>query len=212
MRHLEHWVAMGVYNDRILPRVIDVVLGKPADPTRARVASGLSGEVLEVGFGSGRNLPHLPPEVTRLLAVGPADGRSLAADRIAASTATVEFVGLDGQSIAVGDEAVDHVLVTWTLCTIPDVDQALREMRRVLRPGGSLHFVEHGRSLHGAAARRQDRITPVWRRIAGGCHLNRSIPELITGAGFDLQTCRSYRDRGPEWAARMFEGVAVRPG
>ena len=138
---------MGFYADQVLPRVIDVLLGKQTDPVRARVASGLSGEVLEVGFGSGRNVPHLPQSVTRLIAVDPATvGRTLAAGRIAARGLPVEFVGLDGQSLPLGDESVDHVLVTWTLCTIPDVDRALREMLRVLRPGGSLHFVEDRKS------------------------------------------------------------------
>ncbi len=202
---------MGVYEDRILPRCIDVLLGKPMEVTRARVAAGLSGEVLEVGFGSGRNVPHLPPSVTRLLAVDPAVvGRRLAADRIAASPVPVEFVGLDGQSLPVEDESVDHVLVTWSLCTIPDVERALGEVHRVLRPGGSLHFVEHGRSPKPSAARLQDRMTPVWRRVAGGCHLNRPIPELLAAAGLTVERLDSYRAGGPEIVGRMFEGRATK--
>lgn len=203
---------MGFYADQFLPRFIDVALGKQMDPVRARVAAGLSGEVLEVGFGSGRNVPHLPDVVTRLIAVDPAMvGRKLAADRITTRGIPVEFVGLDGQSLPLEDASVDHVLVTWTLCTIPDVDRALAEMRRVLRPGGALHFVEHGRSPIEKSARLQDRVTPVWRRAVGGCHLNRRIPELIEGAGFRMERLDSYRDKGPELVARLYEGLAVRP-
>ena len=202
---------MGFYADQMLPRVIDVLLGKHTDPLRARVAAGLSGEVLEVGCGSGRNLPHLPSGVTRLVAVDPATvGRRLAADRIAARGLPVDFVGLDGQSLPLGDASVDHVLVTWTLCTIPDVDRALGEMYRVLRPGGSLHFVEHGRSPDAKSARLQDRVTPVWRCAVGGCHLNRPIPDLVTGAGFEMERMESFRDNGPELFARFYEGVAVK--
>ncbi len=202
---------MGVYSDQVLPRVIDVLLGRHTDPIRARVTSGLSGEVLEVGFGSGRNVPHLPAGVTRLVAVDPATlGRQMAAGRIAARGLPVDFVGLDGQSLPLGDESVDHVLVTWTLCTIPDVDRALGEMYRVLRPGGSLHFVEHGRSPDAKSARLQDRVSPVWKRAVGGCHLNRPIPDLVTNAGFEIERLESYRDNGPEVFARFYEGVAIR--
>ena len=202
---------MGVYSDQVLPRVIDVLLGRQVDPIRARVAAGLSGEVLEVGFGSGRNVPHLPAGVTRLVAVDPATlGRQMAAGRIAARGVPVDFVGLDGQSLPLDDASVDHVLVTWTLCTIPDVGQALREMHRVLRPGGSLHFVEHDRSPDEGSARLQDRVTPLWKRAVGGCHLNRPIPDLVTSAGFEIERLESYRDNGPELFARFYEGVAIR--
>jgi SAM-dependent methyltransferase len=200
---------MGFYADQVLPRAIDRALGRSVEPVRARVAAGLSGEVLEVGFGSGRNVPHLPAGVTRLVAVDPAVvGRRLAAGRLAASAVPVEFIGLDGQSLPLPDESIDHVLVTWTLCTIPDVHRALSEMHRVLRPGGALHFVEHGRSPHPKSAKRQRRLGPVWGRLAGGCHLDRPIPDLVAAAGFDTADVRSYRDRGPELVSRMYEGVA----
>lgn len=202
---------MGMYEDRILPRVIDVALGRPMEPVRARVAAGLAGEVLEVGFGSGRNIPHLPDAVTRLIAVDPAvHGRRIAADRLAASRVPVEFVGLDGQWLALPDASVDSVLVTWTLCTIPDVERALDEMHRVLRPGGALHFVEHGLSPHPATARRQRRLSPWWGRIAGGCHLDRDIPALVSGAGFRLDGVSSERLTRPELVGRTYLGRAVR--
>jgi len=202
---------MGVYEERILPRVIDIALGRSMESVRARVAAGLSGNVLEVGFGSGRNLPHLPESVTRLIAVDPAvHGRQIAAPRIAASRVAVEFVGLDGQALPLPDASVDNVLVTWTLCTIPDVDRALREMHRVLRPGGSLHFVEHGLSPRPATARRQRRISPWWGRIAGGCHLDRDIPSLVTTAGFNLGDLSSERLAWPELVGRSYVGRAVK--
>lgn len=139
---------MGFYGDRVLPRIVDLALsGKEFARVRARVASTLDGEVVEVGFGSGRNVPHYPATVSRVRAVDPATvGRELAARRVAASPVPVEYVGLDGQHLPLDDASADHVLTTWTLCTIPDVEGALDEIRRVLRPGGALHFVEHGRS------------------------------------------------------------------
>lgn len=202
-------MGVGWYEERVLPRLIDVALGRALEPTRARVTAKLSGEVLEVGFGSGRNVPHYPRAVTRVLAVDPAErGRVIAARRLAASRVPVEFIGLDGQSLPLADESVDHVLVTWTLCTIPDVGRALREMHRVLRSDGRLHFVEHGRSADAKAARNQDRLTPLWGRVAGGCHLNRAIPELVAEAGFRVEELDSYRGAGSETFARMYEGVA----
>jgi SAM-dependent methyltransferase len=200
---------MGFYADQVLPRAIDIALGRGVEPARARVTAALAGEVLEVGFGSGRNVPHLPAEVTRLVAVDPAVvGRKLAAKRLAASHVPVEFIGLDGQSLPLPDESVDHVLVTWTLCTIPDVHGALQEMHRVLRTGGSLHFVEHGRSPHPKTAARQRHLGPLWGKVMGGCHLDRPIPDLVAAAGFDTTAVRTYRDRGPEWVGRMYEGMA----
>ncbi|OHV43814.1 class I SAM-dependent methyltransferase [Pseudofrankia sp. BMG5.36] len=200
---------MGFYDDQVLPRFTNVALGKPMEPTRARVAEGLSGEVLEIGFGSGRNLPHLSPAVTRLLAVEPAAvGRRLAASRIAATPILVEFVGQDGQQLALPDASVDHVLVTWTLCTIPEVERALDETRRVLRPGGTLRFVEHGRSTNARVAQWQDRLTPIWGKLFGGCHLNRPVDKLIENAGLTLDTVRTYRMGRPEMFAFAYEGSA----
>lgn len=132
-----HTGAVGYYEAQVLPRLIDVVLSTGEFPgIRARVAAGLGGDVLEIGFGSGRNLPHYPPAVTRVQAVDPAEvGRKLAAGRVADCAAPVEYVGLDGQDLPVDDGSVDHVLTTWTLCTIPDAERALAEVVRVLRPG-----------------------------------------------------------------------------
>jgi ubiquinone/menaquinone biosynthesis C-methylase UbiE len=201
---------MGFYNDRFLPRFTDIALGKQMEKTRARVASGLSGEVLEVGFGSGRNVPHYPPSVSRVRAVEPAlYGLRIAAGRLASSRVPVDFVGRDGQALPLEDESVDHVLVTWTLCTIPDVERALGEMHRVLRPGGRIHFVEHGRSPKENVARWQDRVTPVWGRFFGGCHLNRPIAELLDGAGLTVDQLQLYAG-GPELVSFTYEGTATK--
>ncbi|CAO5152754.1 Methyltransferase type 11 [Frankia sp. AiPs1] len=202
---------MGIYTEQVVPRIIDVALGRVVEPARARVTAGLSGTVLEIGFGSGRNLSHLPAQVSRVLVVEPAaTGLRLARRRIAAATVPVDVVGRDGQRLALADASVDHVLVTWTLCTIPDVDQALREALRVLRPGGTLHFTEHGRSPRERVARRQDQLTPAWGRLFGGCHLNRPIDELVTKAGLALRSLDHYRV-GPEFIGYGYEGVAAKP-
>jgi len=202
---------MGVYTDQVLPRFTDVALGKALEPTRARVAAGLSGDVLEIGFGSGRNLTHLPPTVERVLAVEPSDvARRLAARRIVASPFPIEFVGTDAQDLSLGDRSCDHVLVTWTLCTIPCVEWALQEARRVLRPGGTFHFVEHGRCPDPRTAQWQDRLTPIWRRLMGGCHLNRPIDQLIKNAGFMLESPQTYNMGGSDLVGYAYEGVAVK--
>jgi SAM-dependent methyltransferase len=203
---------VGFYEDRVLPRVIDVVLGgRDLDAVRARVAAGLSGEVIEIGFGSGRNVPHYPAAVTRVRAVDPATaGRRLAAARVAESSVPVEYVGLDGQALPVDDASADHVLCTWTLCTIPDVGRALAEVVRVLRPGGRFHFVEHGLAPDPRVARWQRRLTPIQRRIAGGCHLDRPIDALITGAGLTITRLEHSWMRAPKPMGYLYEGVATR--
>jgi ubiquinone/menaquinone biosynthesis C-methylase UbiE len=203
---------MGWYADRVLPRVTDVLLrNREFTAIRARVCAGLQGEVLEVGFGSGRNVPHYPASVTRVRAVDPATlGRELAAERVAASPVPVEYIGLDGAQLPLENASVDHVLTTWTMCTIPDVEGALDEMRRVLRPGGSLHFVEHGRAPQANVARWQDRLTPLQRRVFGGCHLNRPIAELVDHAGLRVAKLDNYFASGPKPFAYMYEGVATK--
>jgi ubiquinone/menaquinone biosynthesis C-methylase UbiE len=203
---------MGIYADQVLPRAVDLLMrGAELTAVRARVAAGLSGEVLEVGFGSGRNVAHYPAAVTRVFAVDPAQtGRKLAARRVAASSVPIEYIGLDGQSLPLPADSVDHALTTWTLCTIPDPQRALREIRRVLRPGGALHFVEHGRSTDPPVARWQDRLTPVQRRIAGGCHLNRPIDTLIADSGLELTRLDRYYLRGLKSLNYSFEGVAAK--
>lgn len=201
---------MGVYADRVLPRIINVVCGTKANrPLRQRACAGLHGRVLEVGFGSGLNVPHYPAAVTEVVAVEPADlGWKLASQRVDASSTRVERVGLDGQSLPLPDDSCDTALSTWTLCTIPDVAAALGEMRRVLKPGGTLHFVEHGLAPDAAVQRRQHRLEPIQKRIAGGCHLTRAIPDLLTDAGFTIEELDVFYGDGPKFLAAESLGIA----
>ncbi len=203
---------MGFYENQVLPRFTDRVMSRrELTPIRARVAASLDGDVLEVGFGSGLNVPHYPPAITRVRAVDPATiGRKLAAKRVAASRVPVEYVDLDGQALSLESASIDHVLTTWTLCTIPEVERALSEIRRVLRPGGLFHFVEHGRSPDPRIAGWQDRLTPIQRRVAGGCHLNRPIDQLVRNSGLELIQLENYYAKGPRPFGYMFEGVATK--
>jgi ubiquinone/menaquinone biosynthesis C-methylase UbiE len=201
---------MGLYEDHVLPRVIDLLLGsKRMGKLRARAMEGLGGTVVEIGFGSGTNVPYYPREVERVLAVDPAlVGRKLAAKRLAASSVPVEFVGLDGASIPLEDQSVDNALSTWTLCTIPDVDTALREVRRVLKPGGKLLFLEHGIADDPKIAHRQNRFNPIQRRIAGGCNINRDPAALVEAAGFELERAAKFTIPGPKLMSFMYAGTA----
>jgi ubiquinone/menaquinone biosynthesis C-methylase UbiE len=203
---------VGFYEQRVLPRITDKVMRRAdLDVIRARVTADLAGEVLEVGFGSGLNVAHYPKSITRVLAVDPATlGRKLAAPRVSARGIVVDYVGLDGQSLPLQSDSVDHVLSTWTLCTIPDAAQAMAEVSRVLRRGGTFHFVEHGRSPQPAVARWQDRLTPLQRRVAGGCHLNRPIDELITESGLTLARIDNFYAKGPKAFGYMYEGIAAK--
>ena len=203
---------MGFYRERILPRMIDKVCGmKTAEPLRQRACANLSGDVVEIGFGSGLNVPFYPASVVRVAAVEPADlGWQLADDRVRASTVPVERAGLDGQSLPFADDTYDSALSTWTLCTIPDPVAALREVRRVLKPGGTLHFVEHGLAPDDSVQRWQRRIEPLWKPVAGGCHLTRRIPDLLMAAGFTITELDVfYEDGAPKVAGADSLGVAV---
>lgn len=202
---------MPFYTDRFLPHLVHWVLrGGTFRQLRQECVRGLSGTVLEVGFGSGLNLPWYPREVTRLWFLEPSpEARRMAREAIAAAPFPVEPIGDTAESIPLADASVDAVVSTWTLCTIPDVETALREMRRVLRPGGQFRFVEHGRSPEPRVARWQDRLTPLQKRLAGGCHLNRPIDRLIEEAGFRLDRIDRFYVRGPKVGTYQYAGVAL---
>jgi ubiquinone/menaquinone biosynthesis C-methylase UbiE len=202
---------MPFYRDHVLPRIQDRLMDRGDAPAiRARVCADLRGDVLEVGFGSGHNLPYLPPEVTGLWAVDPSTvGRGLSRRRREQSPVPVAFAGVDGESLPFPERRFDGALSTWTLCTIPDAVAALREMRRVLRPGARLHFVEHGLSTDSRVAAWQHRGTPLQRRLAGGCHLDRDIPALLAAAGFTVEACDTYYEpAAPKVLGHMYEGTA----
>ena len=202
---------MGFYQDQLLPRFQNKVMDrKDLREVRARVCQGLGGEVVEIGFGTGLNAEHYPPEVTMIKAVEPsALCMRLAAPRISGSRAPVELAGLTGEELDLPSESFDAVLSTWTLCTIPNVEAALGEVRRVLKPGGVFHFVEHGHSPDAKVAAWQQRIEPTWKRLAGGCHVTRHIPKLIQQAGFEIEPLKAYYVPGePKVFGYTFEGVA----
>jgi ubiquinone/menaquinone biosynthesis C-methylase UbiE len=203
---------VGVYEDQVLPRALDLWMrGADVRQVRARVAAGMTGVVLEIGFGSGLNVPHYPAGVSRVLAVDPATvGQRLAATRIAAHAVPVEFVGTDAQALPVTGASADFVLSTWTLCTIPDPGRALAEAYRVLRPGGAFHFVEHGLSPEARVARVQRRLTPLHRRLVGGCHLDRPIADLLADAGFRVTRLENYYFHRPRAMGYTYEGVATK--
>lgn len=204
---------MGFYSDIILPRLCDLAMrNKQLVPFRERVIGAAEGRVLEIGVGSGLNMPFYRRPANEILALEPAP-RLVTMARAAsrASPMPITFIEASAEAIPLDDHSVDTVVTTWTLCSIPQAATALAEMRRVLRPGGRLLFVEHGRSPDDGVRRWQDRLTPIWRCCAGGCHLNRPIATMIEGAGFRIDRIETGYIPGPKPMTFMYEGSA-RPG
>jgi ubiquinone/menaquinone biosynthesis C-methylase UbiE len=203
---------MSFYGEQILPRIQDKVMArKPNRAVRARVCEGLQGAVVEIGFGTGLNARYYPSEVTKVVAIEPSRVcMHIAEPRIAQSPVPVEYGGLTGEHLDLPSGEFDAVLSTWTLCTIPDMNAALAEIRRVLRPGGSFHFVEHGHAPDEKVARLQQRLEPMNKRLAGGCHLTRHITEDIERSGFDIEQIDTYYFKGePKPMGYTYEGRAV---
>lgn len=191
---------MGLWAERVVPRLTDRALSSTeVGELRSVVCAGLHGRVLEIGFGSGLNLPHYPGQVTSVSAVEPSDvAWEISARRRARASVPIERTGLDGESLQAPAASYDAVLSTFTLCTIPDVAAALLEVRRVLRPGGSFHFLEHGASPDPAVADWQQRLEPLQRRVFAGCHLTRDIARLVSEAGLEVVALdRRYLLPGP---------------
>lgn len=203
---------MGFYDKHILPPLLGLAMGtKPIRYQRRKVVPQAEGRVLEIGFGAGHNLPFYDAsKVTHLWALEPSrEMRARAAERVAASPLDIEFLDLPGEEIPLEDEAADTVLVTYTLCTIPDVMRALSGMRRVLKPGGRLIFCEHGEAPDASVKRWQDRIEPVWKAMCGGCHLTRPVPHLIEAGGFAVETIETmYLPGTPRFAGFNYWGSA----
>ncbi|GAB2757503.1 class I SAM-dependent methyltransferase [Nocardioides salsibiostraticola] len=192
-------VISELWESRVVPRLVDVALkGKDVGELRDEVCLGLEGKLLELGFGGGLNIRSYPGEVTAVDAVEPSDlGWEMSQRRRDRTVLPIGRVGLDGQHLAAEDDAYDSVLCTFTLCTIPDARLALSEVVRVLRPGGSFHFLEHGLGPTAGVRRWQTRLEPVQKRVAGGCHLTRNIPALVAGSGLEVVEVRSQYLPGP---------------
>jgi ubiquinone/menaquinone biosynthesis C-methylase UbiE len=202
---------MGFYQDQIVPLLINLAMrNKKTLAYRRRVVPAAEGRVLEIGIGSGLNLPFYGPGVRQVIGLEPSPKLLAMARRAAGAPAgAVELLKGSAESIPLDRASVDTVVTTWTLCSIPDAAGALAEMRRVLKPGGRLLFVEHGRAPEPNVVWWQDRLTPAWKRVGGGCHLNRAIAEMIEGAGFGFDRLETGYMRGaPRAMAFMYEGSA----
>lgn len=201
---------MSFYEDHVLPHVINLAMrNRFLLPYRERAIAAAEGRVLEIGIGSGLNLPLYGTQVSEVLGIEPAP-RLLGMAQHAASRAHIptKLVQGSAESIPLDDSSVDTVVTTWTLCTIPEVLAALRELRRVLKPEGQLLFVEHGQSPEARVRKWQDRLTPAWKYIGGGCHLNRPIRDLIELAGFAITHLDTAYMKGPKPMTFMYEGRA----
>ena len=205
--------VMSFYQQHIVPHLVKLAMrNRELEPYRERVLAGAEGRVLEIGIGAGPNLEFYPACVKEILALEPSAKLIPMAQRAAGkSSISVKFLEGSAEAIPLELGTVDTVVMTWTLCSIPDAPQALREMRRVLKPGGQLLFVEHGQSPDASVKKWQDRLTPLWKRIAGGCHLNRPISGLLEQASFHVtHLTAGYMKHGPKPMAFLYEGIAAR--
>jgi ubiquinone/menaquinone biosynthesis C-methylase UbiE len=198
------------YAQRILPGILDMVMrNKEATRYRSAIVSAAAGRVLEIGAGSGLNLPFYGSTVSRLHALDSSPAMlQMARERHSAARFPIEFIEASAEEIPLASRSIDTVVTTWSLCTIPDAAKALREARRVLAPGGTLLFVEHGLAPDPSVARWQRQLDPLWRRVAGGCHLDRRIDRMIGESGFRIVEMESAYARGPRPFTYMYSGRA----
>lgn len=205
------WGSMGFYDDRILPHIINVACGSDdVKEQRRRVVPLATGRVLEVGMGSGLNLPFYDRDQVELVwGLEPSDGmRRKAAPAIAASDLDVTWLGLPGEEIPLDDDSADSIVMTYTLCSITDWRTALEQMRRVLRPGGQVLFCEHGAAPDAAVLKWQRRLNPIWKAVAGGCHLDRPIVSCLEEAGFEIDAVDAEYRGAPKAASFTYSGTA----
>ncbi len=203
---------MSWYSERILPHLIDFACSaSPNQKQRQKIVPDAAGDILEIGFGSGLNVPFYDPsKIRKIWALEPSAGmRRKAQAALDDTEMDIEFIDLPGEQIPLDDNSVDTVLVTYTLCTIPDAEAALQGMRRVLKPSGRLLFIEHGKAPDEDVLRWQNRLNPVWSRIAGGCQMNRDIPALIKAGGFDIKLDERMYIPGARVLCYNFWGTAV---
>jgi ubiquinone/menaquinone biosynthesis C-methylase UbiE len=202
---------LGFYQDRILPHVINMAMqNRRLVPYRERLISAAQGRVLEVGIGSGINMPFYGSQTHELIGLEPAPRLiAMAQDASAKAALPVRLIEGTSEAIPLDNASVDTVVSTWTLCTIPDAVGALREMRRVLKPGGRLLFVEHGLAPERNIQNWQNRLTPAWKRLGGGCHLNRAIARLIEESGFRVERLSTGYLAGRNPLTFMYDGVAI---
>ena len=201
---------MGLYGRFVVPRLIDFAMKQQMlVERRATLVPRAMGSVLEVGIGSGRNLSHYSAAVEHLYGVDPSpELLAMARKRARETGVEVELICQGAERLSYADASFDSVVMTWTLCSIPDASAALAEMRRVLKPGGRLLFIEHGLAPEARVATWQRRLTPLWRPLAGGCHLDRPIEKLIRSAGFAITELRNFYLKGPKPFTYMYEGSA----
>ncbi len=202
---------MGLYVRFVLPRLLAAAMRQPdLVPFRARVGRAASGRVLELGIGPALNLPFYGPNVTAVIGIDPSPQLlALAERKRSGQPFDVQLIEGSAEALPVDSGSIDTVVTTWTLCTVPSAAKVLAEVRRVLKPDGRLLFAEHGRAPEAAVARWQDRLDPVWTRIAGGCHMNRPIADHISDAGFRMDGLRTAYIAGPRVLTFMYSGAAA---
>ena len=204
---------MGLYSNLVIPYCIDIAMSdETLQQYRQQLLEDVSGEILEIGFGTGLNLPHYPDSVKKITTIDPNPGmKKRARSRIAASNIDVDYRVLNGESLPMADASFDSVVCTWTLCSIPQADAAIAEVYRLLKPGGKFFFIEHGMSKDSTVQTWQNRLTPIQKIIADGCHLNRNIKNIVEQKFSNVTIEQFYAPKLPKIIGYMYRGIAVKP-